>query len=262
MDLPRHATANECLAELRKVFFPNGQSPAGNEDDLEFTMADFKCNTIYMCDDFSPESYKQKHSLHTLRLFLLSRDKADSSEESEEEELRESPFRSSVVIVEDNSTQETVTKGTTSQDRQANSAQEKTQPTAARLVHDTVEVNRATDGLIGTSEERRNLMDQVQTEYEASLAADQEKDLEKEANVRREALRMSRKNRVLYEPATHEPRVTVSVRHSILGVVRRAFPPNGTVMALYDWVGSLSTHPEHLLCASVAHTALFTLKMI
>ena len=166
------------------------------------------------------------------------------------------------MIVEDNSTQETVTKGTTSQDRQANSAQEKTQPTAARLVHDTVEVNRATDGLIGTSEERRNLMDQVQTEYEASLAADQEKDLEKEANVRREALRMSRKNRVLYEPATHEPRVTVSVRHSILGVVRRAFPPNGTVMALYDWVGSLSTHPEHLLCASVAHTALFTLKMI
>lgn len=206
---------------------------------------------------FHPKA-TNKNIVCTLRLFLLSTDKADLSEESEEEELRESPFRSSVVIVEDNSTQETVTEGTTSQDWQANSAQEKTQPTAARLVHDTVQVNRATDGLIGTSEERRNLMDQVQTEYEASLAADQEKDLEKEANVRREALRMSRKNHVLYEPATHEPRVTVSVRHSILGVVRRAFPPNSTVMALYDWVGSLSTHPEHFaLCFSSPHCTVY-----
>lgn len=62
---------------------------------------------------------------------------------------------------------------------------------------------------------------------------------------------MSRMNRVLPEPALQEPRVMVSVRHPTLGVIRRAFPPNYTVMALYDWVGSLSTRPQHFaLCFS------------
>ena len=58
-------------------------------------------------------------------------------------------------------------------------------------------------------------------------------------------------NRVLPEPALQEPRVMVSVRHPNLGVVRREFPPSCTIMALYDWVGSLSTRPEHFaLCFS------------
>ncbi|CAH3159196.1 unnamed protein product, partial [Porites lobata] len=62
---------------------------------------------------------------------------------------------------------------------------------------------------------------------------------------------MSRMNRVLPKPALQEPRVMVSVRHPTLGVLRRAFPPNYTVMALYDWVGSLFTRPQHFaLCFS------------
>lgn len=40
---------------------------------MEFRMADFKCQTIYLCDDFSPEGYKQRYKLHTPRLFLLSK---------------------------------------------------------------------------------------------------------------------------------------------------------------------------------------------
>ena len=44
------------------------------------------------------------------------------------------------------------------------------------------------DGLIGTSEERRVFMDQLQADYEASLAADKEKELEKEASIRIESL--------------------------------------------------------------------------
>ena len=94
-------------------------------------------------------------------------------------------------------------------------------------------------------------MDQLQADYEAPLAADKEKELAKEASIRREALSMSRMNRVLPEPALQEPRVMVSVRHPTLGVVRREFPPNCTIMALYDWVVSLSTRPEHFaLCFS------------
>ena len=45
--------------------------------------------------------------------------------------------------------------------------------------------------------------------------------------------------------------MTVSVRHPILGVIKRAFPPDRKIMALYDWVGSRYTHPEHFtLCFS------------
>ena len=57
-------------------------------------MADFKCETVYLCDDFSPESYKKRYSLHTPRLFLLSRDMSESSDDSEDDaELEKSPFR-------------------------------------------------------------------------------------------------------------------------------------------------------------------------
>ena len=42
--------------------------------------------------------------------------------------------------------------------------------------------DRATDGLIGTSLERKELMDQLKEEYEVSLE-DKKKELEKEKNV-------------------------------------------------------------------------------
>ena len=238
LDLPRHATPNECLLELKKIFFPDGQSLVGKADDMEFKLADFKCQTIYMCDDFSPERYKQRYGLHTPRLFLLSRDGTVSSEESDDEELKKSPF-------EDSRSQEP--------EELVFSVKEKNQPVAAclsgasaePLVHSSFSVEHAMDGLIGTSEERRVFIDQLQADYEASLASDKEKELDKEESIRIESLQMSRMNRVLPEPALQKPRVMVSVRHPTLGVIRRAFPPNCTVMALYDWVGSLSTRPEH-----------------
>lgn len=92
LDIPRYTTATGCLQELKSVYFPNGKSLAGNVEDMEFKLADFKCQTINMCDDFSFESYKQRYSLHTPRLFLFSRDSAVSSEQSDDEELDNSPF--------------------------------------------------------------------------------------------------------------------------------------------------------------------------
>ena len=78
LDLPRHATEKECLLELKKIFFPEGQSLVGKADDMEFKLADFKCRTIYMCEYFSLQRYKQRYGLHTPRLFLL-RDSTVSS---------------------------------------------------------------------------------------------------------------------------------------------------------------------------------------
>ena len=94
LDQPRHATEKECLLELKKIFFPEGQSLVGKGDDIEFKLADFKCRTIYMCEDFSLERYRQRYGLHTLRLFLL-RDSTVSSKESDYEQLKKSPFEDS-----------------------------------------------------------------------------------------------------------------------------------------------------------------------
>ena len=93
LDFPRYARANECLAEMKKLFFPNGQSHVGSVEDMEFRMADFKCEEIYFSDDFSPESYKKRYGLHTPQLFLLSRDTSESSDDLDfDAELEKSPF--------------------------------------------------------------------------------------------------------------------------------------------------------------------------
>ena len=94
LDLPRHAPEKECLLQLKKIFFPEGHSLVGKGDDIEFKLADFKCRTIYMCEDFSLERYKQRYGLHTLRLFLL-RGSTVSSKESDYEELKKSSFEDS-----------------------------------------------------------------------------------------------------------------------------------------------------------------------
>ena len=87
LHLPRHATEKECLLELKKIFFPEGQSLVGKADDIEFKLAYFKCRTIYMCEDFSLERY-------TPRLFPL-RGSTVSSKESDDEELKKSQFEDS-----------------------------------------------------------------------------------------------------------------------------------------------------------------------
>lgn len=259
VDLPRDATANDCLLELKGTFFPNGLSPVGNADDMEFTLADFKCQKINMGDNFSPESYKKENRLHTPRLFLFSRDKGLMSEESDNEELMKSPFDSSSSRdrLLNSPGQGTVNLdpvcSTSKEDESlGNSAKESDLSNEVGLARthsgdDTSECSR--DGLIGTSEERKELIDRLNANYQASLAVDREKRLQQEARDQREALRVSRENRVLYEPAPNKPRVTVSVRHPKLGVIKRAFPTGCKVSALYDWVGSLCTDPEHFSLA-------------
>lgn len=149
-----------------------------------------KCEEIYFCDDFSPESYKKRYSLHTPRLFLLSRDTSESSDDSDSDDaqLERSPF-------EENAKEPT--KDITSQEPecQASSGEENDHPIAGTLeaasahddAHQSIAVvdltDRATDGLIGTSKKRKELMDQLKEEYEAPLKEDKKKELEKETNV-------------------------------------------------------------------------------
>ena len=99
---------------------------------------------------------------------------------------------------------------------QASSGEENDHPVAGTLeavsVHDVphqrVQVvdltDWATDRLIGTSKQRKEIMDQLKKEYEALLEEDKKKELEKEKNVQTEALRRSRQNCVPSNPWGHQ----------------------------------------------------------
>ncbi|KAJ7389503.1 hypothetical protein OS493_031156 [Desmophyllum pertusum] len=239
LDISRKASANDCLFELKNTFFPNGKSLVGNADDMEFVLADFQLQKISMSADFSPERYKAENRLQSPRLFLFSRDKGLSSEESDNEDLMKSPFDSSspsdtlinsrvADAVKDDPVSIT-SKEAKSSERSAEESEQANEGSSLGRTPSEEDVSEhSTDGLIGTSDERKELMDHINAEYEASLAVDKEKELQKEANVRREALRVSRENRVLHEPAAQKPRVIVSVRHPFLGAIKRAFPSDCT----------------------------------
>ena len=119
----------------------------------------------------------------------------------------------------------------------------------------------STSQLIGTSEERQAFFKELEDEVHRSEMADrgkfgQSEVMEKEARRRKE-LRLSRDARVFPEVELDDPsHMLVSVRHVSFGVVTRSFKKEGTVSAVYDWVGSVSPEPEHfsLTCAVTERT--------
>lgn len=256
VDLPKDATANDCLLELKNTFFPNGVSPLCNTDEMEFTLVDFKCQKINMGDNFSDESYKKENRLSIPRLFLLTHDKGLLLEESDNEDLMESPFdsfsqRDNLLSSPVSGTVQSDPVGSTSKEGKplGNSAKENERANDVSLAgtHSESDASeRFKDGLIGTSDQCKALMDRPNADYQVSLAADKEKRLQQEADVRRESLRVSRENWVLLEPAPHKACVTVSVRHPNLGIIKTAFPAHGFV-----WLGGLIMH-----CSGVFFTHL------
>lgn len=102
--------------------------------------------------------------------------------------------------------------------------------------------------LIGSSSQREELKQQQDKDFLASLAADKEKEehaMKLRADTERKSqLQAARSARVPPEPVDGEPAVHISVRHLTLGVQKRKFKETENMSAVYDWVGSLSIHPE------------------
>ena len=201
VDLPKDAN---CLLKLKNTFFPNAVSPLGSANEMEFTLADFKFQKIKMGDNFSAESYKKENRLSTPRLFLLTRDIGLLSEESDNEDLMESPFdslsqRDALLSSPVSGTEQSDPVGSTSKEVKTleNSAKENEQENDEILAGTNSEGDtskRFKDGLIGTSEQCKALIDCLNADYQVSLAADKEKRLQQEADVHRESLRESREN--------------------------------------------------------------------
>ena len=119
--------------------------------------------------------------------------------------------------------------------------------------------------LVGSSNERRALVEQIEQDFEASLACDQAKDEQRKVkeqaaaqNERREELRIARENRTPPEPDMKSPHVIIRVRHPELGSISRAFSPLSKMVDVYNWVGSLATLPQHfLLSQTFPHSHMY-----
>ena len=114
-----------------------------------------------------------------------------------------------------------------------------------------VHLSPKTSTLIGTSSQRKALSDSIEEAYATSLAIDKTKRETKEANARAEKLRARREGRVAPVPEKNSPYFTISVRHPHLGVQTRPFSPGTKMLGVYDWIGSLSSFPEHFSLVKV-----------
>uniref|UniRef100_A0A7M6DLE0 UBX domain-containing protein n=1 Tax=Clytia hemisphaerica TaxID=252671 RepID=A0A7M6DLE0_9CNID len=98
--------------------------------------------------------------------------------------------------------------------------------------------------LIGSSQERKDLKEEIDDALRKSEAADWEKANKSKDEEVLKKLQQDRLSRVLPEPELIEEHTVISVRHKTLGTKRRLFPQNATFANVYDWVGSLSERPK------------------
>ena len=103
--------------------------------------------------------------------------------------------------------------------------------------------------MIGTSDERQSLSEEIYSSYNESYAIDQKKQCEKEKEELKEkhllALMEARKARLEVEPSLAEAHVIISVQHCTMGLKVRLFREDSTFVQVYDWIGSLSTRPQY-----------------
>jgi len=85
-DVPRFATLDDCLEIAKTLFFPSGETPAGNATDTSFALGNYAGNVIVdlkengkLCS-FSAERYRRVTGLNCPRLYLLSKCPDDSDD--------------------------------------------------------------------------------------------------------------------------------------------------------------------------------------
>lgn len=232
VDMPLEATVDEITAECVRLFFPNGLSKFyGKATSMDFGLANFKTesigDTIIIAGSkvpFTLCNYLEVHKTTKVRLYLTSRSKSQMlADKGDHSDVKIPP-----TYISDDDEAEL---------RPMLSAEDKRE----EVCHVT---------LIGTSKERDMIKWEQDSAYLESLARDKAKedkrrdDLDKELLIwqRKESLRHARSLRVPKEP--NPPCITVQVRHPTMGLLRRGFSPEDTMMAVYDWAGSQTPEPE------------------
>ena len=254
-------TADAILKMAKELFFPAGRSTVGNMNDMEFNLANFKqeelSETVELGGrevNFTLGNYIEKYKLTRIRIYLQTRERNKFREllgtlQTKRQSVRQEEQQPPVVVVKDGESDSSF-----DDDRH-----EKALPLEIPDEEPMTDEEAVPSFLAGTSEERRRLKAEIDQAYEESLAADQRKEEEKKSSElaelqereREEDLRAKRAARVCPEPSLDSPHVVVSVRHCDIGLIRRIFSESASMLSIYDWIGSLQTHPMYFkLCKS------------
>ena len=270
VDMPLYSTKDEIVSEGKRLFFPDDVSSHGSAKDMVFDVANFKGEIISgrMTDDgqtvpFTLERYINKHRLVNVRIYLTSKPLGEESSESDDDSWLKFSF---LCEVQDLSIQHDehiegneniLSSALDSEDiqyQEVNSlsvVENYSSNTVTKL--ETSIASPAESSLIGTSDERAELLTEQNNAYNQALEEDTRKEKEKadaQENLHRlEVKRAARLSRVPNEPGGGEPRVRVAVQHLTKGKITRNFPQDVKATAIYDWVGSLALEPENFsLC--------------
>ena len=268
IDVPFDSTKQDLIAEGKKLFFPGGQSTYGKEEEMLFNLANFRAETVEeniqtdeTTADFTIQRYIEKHKLTLVRLYLTS--KPDAPDE-DDYDLMQSVFERSVPAKP--------------------KAKKKDKGKAWRLNHVNLPVDAdAQDlcflpdssdsfpqlesddmawldySLLGTSEERQQLMTEQQEELQQSIEVDRRKEEARNELARKqeteadrlETVRSFRAARVPPEPKEGTSRVRIAVHHLLEGRLVRYFASEDRMLSVYDWIGSRAKQPENFhLCIS------------
>ena len=220
IDINASANKFEVIARAKQLFFPGGESSHGPASEMQFNLANFKLQNISQLTDdrgvkypFTVQKYFEVHKLTQARIYLASKRMSTVSSANEEtEDISTSSVPSSSL----------------------SKTKPQRQDERGRLWRQTY---AAVD-----NEEKKECKVEILDDKE-----DKEKSLRQEIEdvQRLEALRKTRENRVPPEPAENTERVKISVKHSVEGNVSRFFRAGESMVAVYDWVGSLSLFAEN-----------------
>ncbi|XP_057311866.1 uncharacterized protein LOC130649582 isoform X2 [Hydractinia symbiolongicarpus] len=247
------------LLEFGKtLFFPNGCSIHGHLSDMVVHLGNYK-GDIIMDEDFKLANYIYDNKLSKTRLYLLT--KVKNKIQALLEELRSpiipvtddsdnSDHEEKTVIDIDKTTSERTRRETSRPIRFRHSIGSPNLSSLTSSLSTTEDKEQSSSGgLIGSTEDRERLRQEINDAYQQSLEIDQRKENQKEQeeikNQRQADLKERRLSFVLPEPGVDEDHVVISVRHPHIGNKVRLFRTGSKMLDVYNWVGSLHEIPEH-----------------
>ena len=226
VDVSLCADVNEMIHIAQEIFFPDGRCTFGALSEMDVALANFKCDKLEnSTSDGEPltlQRYIDACKATRIRLYIQTKRLNSGKEKNQDVKSvqKEEELDDHCLLVP---------------------------------AFDLQRRDESSGGLIGSSKEREQLKQQQERALKESLAADRNKRRQLCDEIhdvgRQLRLKEARSARLEPEPGKSEPKVSVSVRHILLGVVSRPFHQHSMMSAVYDWVGSLSLTPEQFtLC--------------
>lgn len=271
ISLTGSSTKEDTIEVAKSKFFPEGSSKYfGSLDDMEFDLLNSQGEIISTLVDaqgntypFTLQNYSDITNYSRLRFYF-----GTSNKNPRKSELLNSAASTSGLQTK--RTRKSIYSSTSVQGKKKclSSLAKKGKQWRTSLFEEKKEEKPTNEtqvseksNLIGTSSDRKDMIDQQNIEYECSLQADREKDqvkakelkdkTDKEERIKR--LQIFRAKRIPPEPTESSERVRVAVQHPALGRQWRYFSKTDTLIAVYDWVGSLSLYPEYFTLCSSPH---------